>query len=184
MHPYHMQGYEKIILKEILKECVQFGDFTLSSGKKSDFYIDCRKVTLTSKFMYFLGMYQCWSNKPAFHYDTVIGMISGACPIVSALVAHNNYNGLFVRKQQKEHGMKKRIEGKFEIGEKCLIVDDVLTTGTSIIEVNKVAVEAGLVPKHVLVLVDRQENNTVKRIIEETGLNVTSIFTKGDFINE
>lgn len=37
MHPYHMQGYEKIILKEILKECVQFGDFTLSSGKKSDF---------------------------------------------------------------------------------------------------------------------------------------------------
>jgi len=184
---FRKYGYAKTILKEIIKKCVKFGDFTLSSGKKSDFYVNCKEIMLSLDFMHYFSMYVREEFKEVNYGEPnfcshAIGMTSGADPMICALIALNYFSGSFVRKQQKEHGMKSRIDGKFEKGTRCLVVDDVLTTGNSIIEVDKVAIDAGLVPRIVLVLVDRQENDAKKRVVEETGLNVVSIFKRDDFI--
>src|SRR3989339_807424 len=122
-------------LKKLLKAtgAVKFGEFTLSSGKKSDFYVDCRKVTLHPQGAKLIGKIILEKIK-GLKIDAVGGMTMGADPIIGAVITLSDLPGFIVRKKAKEHGTKQKIEGIIEKGFNVLIVEDVATTGASALE--------------------------------------------------
>jgi orotate phosphoribosyltransferase len=139
------------------------GDFTLSSGIKSDYYIDCRTTTLHAKGaeltgQVFLDLFRQQGWKAA----AVGGMTLGADPIVVAVAvissqAGSPMHGFLVRKAEKSHGMGRRIEGFQEKGAQVIIVDDVCTTGSSTIQAIEAAREFGFNIAGVACLVEREE---------------------------
>lgn len=145
-------------LKKLLFEtgAVKTGEFTLSSGKKSNLYIDCRKVTLHPQGAKLVGKIILDKIK-GLKVDAVGGLTLGADPIVSAVVTLGNIPGFIVRKKEKEHGTKQKIEGIIEPGWKVVIVEDVSTTGASALEAIQAAEAAGAKAVKVISVVDREE---------------------------
>jgi orotate phosphoribosyltransferase len=141
----------------------RLGEFTLSSGIKSDYYIDCRTTTLLAQGAeltgrVFLDLFQQQGWKPR----AVGGLTMGADPIVVAAgvisaQAGTPVHGFLVRKSEKVHGMGRRIEGFQEKGARVVIVDDVCTTGSSTIQAIEAAREFGFEIVGVACLVEREE---------------------------
>ena len=147
----------------------RLGEFTLSSGAKSDYYIDCRSTTLHAEGgrltgLALLDLFAAGDLHPA----AVGGLTMGADPVVSgvAIASANRaettsttplIHGFLVRKAEKAHGTRRRIEGFFETGAPVVIVDDVCTTGASTIEAIHAAREAGMQVIAAVCLVERTE---------------------------
>lgn len=142
------------LLKE--KEAVRFGDFTLSSGKKSDFYIDCRKITLHPDGARLIGKIILEKIK-GLKVDAIGGLTLGADPITSTVVALSDIPGFIVRKKEKEHGTRQKIEGIIEPGFNVVIVEDVATTGASALQAVEAVEAFGAKVIKVISVVDRQE---------------------------
>jgi orotate phosphoribosyltransferase len=145
-------------LKQLLKDtgAVKTGEFTLSSGKKSNFYIDCRKVTLHPQGAKLIGQIILDKIK-GLKVDAVGGLTMGADPIIGAVITLGAIPGFIVRKKAKEHGTRQRIEGILQPGWNVLIVEDVATTGGSALEAIQAAEEAGAKVVKVISVVDREE---------------------------
>lgn len=172
---------ERDALKAILlKNSVKFGDFILKSGKKSNYYIDARLTTLDPEGARHIGRLlfdriQSLELKP----DVVGGMTMGADPMALATAIRSQEAGdpiqsIVVRKAQKEHGRKRRIEGNFKPGDRVVVVEDVGSTGGSVIEAIRVIQEEGGEIVHVFLLVDRKMGAI--EAIRELGLNVEPLF--------
>lgn len=173
--------YYRSKLLTYLKRCCKVGDFTLSSGKKSDFYVDCREILLQHEVMTMLGKYvACSDNKPWF--GSVAGVTSGADPVICSIVMSyaKGGNGLFIRKTAKDHGTKRMIEGTIPSDKSALVVDDVLTTGGSIEHACDTLIQAGLTVSGIFVVVDREENNAVVDLERRYGVHVCSLATKSE----
>lgn len=180
--------YEKGKLLEEFSSIVKYGDFTLSSGKKSDFYIDCKELLLTPGITDLIGLeIHSITFDNEINFLNVAGLTSGADPIVCAVVMNLRRNGLFIRKQQKGHGTKKLIEGRRRVSEEIhkttLIVDDVLTTGDSLRYSYEVLKQHDYNPVAIIVLVDREENDAKQLITEELKIPVYSIMTRSELLN-
>ena len=145
-------------LKNLLKEtgAVKTGEFTLSSGKKSDFYIDCRKVTLHPQGAKLIGKIILEKIK-GLKVDAIGGLTLGADPITGAVVTLSNIPGFIVRKKEKEHGTKQKIEGIIAPGYNVVIVEDVATTGASALQAIEAAEAIGAKVIKVISVVDREE---------------------------
>jgi orotate phosphoribosyltransferase len=145
-------------LLQLLKQqsAFKFGEFTLSSGKKSDFYVDCRKVTLQPQGARLIGRLVLEKIK-GLKVDAVGGLTLGADPITSSVVVLSDLPGFIVRKKAKEHGTKQRIEGILQAGWNVVIVEDVATTGGSALEAIEAAEAAGARVVKVISVVDREE---------------------------
>jgi len=145
-------------LKRLLFEtgAVKTGEFILSSGKKSSFYIDCRKVTLHPQGAKLIGKIILEKIK-GLKVDAIGGLTLGADPIISTVVALSDIPGFIVRKKEKEHGTKQKIEGLIAPGWKVVIVEDVATTGASALEAIQAAEAAGAKVVKVISVVDREE---------------------------
>lgn len=159
--------------------------FTLSSGLKSDVYIDAKKTVLNSVAMELTG-FAFYTELKLEPVDAVGGLTLGADPIAiaTALVStmHNKMLDAFIiRKEPKKHGTQKWIEGSVEKGAWVAIVDDVVTTGASVITAVERAREEGLQVRKVLALVDREEGGR-ENIEAKTKLKLVSLFTKSDFL--
>ena len=152
------------LLNLLATNSFRLGDFTLSSGAKSDYYIDCRTTTLhargaelTGRVFFELLQQQSWQA------DAVGGLTMGADPIVvatsiiSVQEAGSPIHGFLVRKAEKAHGMGRRIEGFQQKGARVVIVDDVCTTGSSTIQAIEAARESGFTIVGVACLVERLE---------------------------
>jgi orotate phosphoribosyltransferase len=162
-------SYRTSLLQLLSRISFKLGDYTLSSGAKSDYYIDCRTTTLHAEGgrltgLAILELLRAHKLKPA----AVGGLTMGADPIVSnvatasawhALEHHGGplIHGFLVRKAEKAHGMGRRIEGFLEKGAAVLIVDDVCTTGASTITAVEAAKEAGMKVIAAVCLVEREE---------------------------
>ena len=159
----------------------------LSSGKESDFYIDCKKTALLAEGHYLIGqLFFAAIRRLAAEAVGVGGLTMGADPLASAvsLVSHQEGHPLhafYVRKEPKGHGTGQWIEGlgAFEKGAKVAIVEDVVTTGASTIKAIERARAEGLEPVAVIALVDRDEGG--KAEVEKTGVKVNALFTRWDF---
>jgi len=159
----------------------------LSSGKESDFYIDCKKTALLAEGHFLVGSLFFEAIRTAAPDAVGVGGLTmGADPLASAvaLVSHQQGHGLhafYVRKEPKGHGTGQWIEGlgAFEKGAKVAIVEDVITTGASTIKAIERARAEGLEPVGVFALVDRDEGG--KAAIEMTGVKVNALFTRQDF---
>ncbi len=172
-----MQEMEK--LKELLIStgAVKTGEFTLSSGKKSNFYIDCRKVTLHPAGAKLIAKIILDKIK-GLKVDAIGGMTLGADPITSSVVAFSEIPGFIVRKQEKAHGTKQRIEGIIEPGFKVVIVEDVATTGSSALQAIQAVEELGCKVIKVISVVDREEGSTAAL----AKYDFDPIFRKSEFV--
>ena len=150
----------------------------LSSGSASKFYFDCKRVTLSAEGSSLVGQVclaeiERWPER----VDAVGGLAHGANPIVSAVVAlSGRVNGFYVRNAPKEHGLKHLIENQPPSGTGVLIVDDVVTSGSSLLKAVRAARDAGCHVVGALALVDRNEGGA-ERIRQEVARYVP-LFTK------
>lgn len=177
---------EKERLRAIIKKkAFLTGKFQLSSGEISDHYFDCKMVTLDSEGLPILAslIIDMMRNDGL----TIIGGLSiGADPIVAGVVSHGYgedfpASGFLIRKERKKHGTKKRIEGPpLEKGTRVAIVDDVITSGNSIIAAIDAAREEELVPVVAYALVDREEGGAER--IEEKGIPFKPLFKYSELL--
>jgi orotate phosphoribosyltransferase len=163
------------------------GEFTLSSGKKSNYYLDCRLTTLDPEGAFHTG-YAVFEllESMGVKADAIGGLSMGADPIVSAtiLVSYlekKPIRGFLVRKERKAHGRQKRIEGLEGPVERVVIVDDACTTGGSTQEAIDAAEEAGYKVEAVISLVDREEGGSE---MLRGKYNYRSIFTARELLGE
>jgi orotate phosphoribosyltransferase len=145
-------------LKTLLKATGAFktGDFILSSGKKSNYYIDCRKITLHPEGSRLIAKIILEKIK-GLKVDAIGGLTLGADPITSSVVAISDLPGFIVRKKEKEHGTKQKIEGHLQPGWNVVIVEDVSTTGASALQAIEAVEAAGAKVVKVISVVDREE---------------------------
>jgi len=167
-------------LLEIFREkAVLRGDFTLSSGLKASYYVDGRMVTLWPEGSYLIGK-KVLDILDGAGIEAVGGMTVGADPIATAvsLVSHlegRNIPAFIVRSGVKEHGTQKVIEGPVKDWARVAIVDDVLTTGGSIIRAIEAVEAKGCSVVKVVVLLDRQQGGADE--IRRRGYDLAAIFT-------
>ncbi len=151
------------LLKLLAENSFRLGDFTLSSGIKSDYYIDCRTTTLHARGAELTGrVFLELFRQQGWQAQAVGGLTMGADPIVVAAAvisaqAGTPVHGFLVRKAEKAHGMGRRIEGFQEKGAPVVIVDDVCTTGSSTIQAIAAAREFGFKVIGAACLVEREE---------------------------
>lgn len=180
--------YDKDILKALVREhALQFGNFTLASGKQASFYLDCRKVTLhpTGANMIGAGMLDWITTHRADALpDAIGGMAIGADPITASVVVHAGQRGLgmrgfMVRKEAKTHGTGKLVEGPVTPGMTCIIVEDVITSGGSALKAAQSAEEFGMKVLGILGVIDRLEGG--REAIEQAGWPLATLLTINDF---
>ena len=169
----------------IQKEAFKKGDFLLSSGKNSNYYIDCRKVTLNPEGAY-LSATAILSLLENEKIDAIGGPTIGADPIVGAIAALSHLNKkpsqtFLVRSKAKAHGTSQQIEGPaLNKGAQVVIIDDVATSGKSLINCIQALKEAGVSVKKAICLVDRNEGAAEN--LSKEGCELTSIFSINEFL--
>jgi orotate phosphoribosyltransferase len=148
---------------------LKFGDFTLTSGQKSPYYVD---VKLASTKPYAL---RALAQGLALFADAELlaGMELGAVPLTAALALETGIPYVILRKQAKQHGTGKRIEGTFEPGQRVLLVEDVATTGKTMVESIGLLREAGLVVRRAACVVDREQG--AAPALEALGVELRSL---------
>jgi orotate phosphoribosyltransferase len=169
-------------LRELLRErSVIRGDFTLASGKRSSFYIDARRTTMSGEGLAVIGaLGLARVTTQGWVPDLVGGLTLGADPIAYAIAAAARAQGqpldaFTVRTQAKAHGTGKRIEGCFRPGAAVVVVEDVITTGQSAADaIAAVTAEGGRV-LGVLAVVDREEGGRI--VLEQAGHTVLALVT-------
>ena len=180
---------ERTRLLELLRErSVKRGDFVLSSGARSSLYVDCRTTTTHAEGQYLIGLLG-WEmvRESGLSPASVGGLTMGADP-VSYAIAHRSYidgapvNAFTVRKQAKEHGTGRRIEGCFTAGDRVIVIEDVITSGGSALQAcDTVEAEGGEV-LGVLSVIDRESGG--RAAIEARGYRVMTLFGIGEVLGE
>lgn len=181
-----MANLRKNRLKEILQEkSILRGEFTLASGKKSDYYIDARLTTLDAEGVSLIGRIFLEEIGKDPSITAVGGPTMGADPIVGSVLAISHeqgtpLKGFLVRKEEKGHGTGKMIEGNLSAGDKSAIVEDVVTTGGSVIKAINAVRDSGAEVNKLLVIVDREEG--AKSKFEDLGIEFYSIFNISELL--
>jgi orotate phosphoribosyltransferase len=154
-----MSAARSQLLQVLAEKSFRLGQFKLSSGGTSDYYIDCRVTTLDARGARLTGEV-FWQQIQArgWRPQAIGGLTMGADPVVSAVaVVSGQVHGFLVRKAEKQHGTGQRIEGFRQKGARVVIVDDVCTTGASTIQAIEAAREFGFEISGVMCLVEREE---------------------------
>jgi orotate phosphoribosyltransferase len=168
------------LLKLLAQRSFRLGDFQLSSGSTSDYYIDCRTTTLDARGARLVGeVFFDEIREQGWEAAAIGGLTMGADPIVVAVaVTSGTLHGFLVRKAEKEHGTGQRIEGFREKGAPVVIVDDVCTTGSSTVQAIEAAREYGFEVVGVMCLVERQDAHGRPNVEKAAApANFISIFT-------
>ena len=179
------QGDRELLKGLIRERSFKFGSFILSSGKESPYYFDGKQVTLHPQGAY-LAARAILEKVKDIQIQAIGGPTLGADPMVGSLAPVLHLEGMdlklfIVRGTAKTHGTKRFIEGpQLLTGDRVVIIDDVITSGGSIIRAIETVREAGCKVVRVVTLVDRREGGTEK--IEKMGVKVDPIFNIKDFI--
>jgi orotate phosphoribosyltransferase len=179
---------ESQLLALIRERSFARGDFTLSSGKKSSLYFNMKPTMMAPEGAY-LSARVLLRHVRHLGADYVGGLEMGAVPIIAALAALSFAEGtsvktFFVRKKPKEHGTKLLVEGLAREetldNTRVVIVDDVTTSGASVLKAVEAAREAGADVQAAISLVDRQEG--AEKLLADNGVRLVSVFEAGDFL--
>ena len=154
-----MESARQKLLSTLAHKSFRLGEFKLSSGGTSDYYIDCRTTTLDAKGSKLTGeVFTEEIRRQGWKPRAIGGLTMGADPIVVAVsVVSGDLDGFLVRKAEKQHGTGQRIEGFREKGARVVIVDDVCTTGASTVQAIEAAREFGFEVVGAMCLVEREE---------------------------
>ncbi|SRR6266540_2482273 len=172
------------LLALLAERSLRSGQFTLASGRKSDTYIDARLTTMSPEGLALIGSVGLGALRAhGWAPDSIGGLTLGADPVAYAIScasvgAPPMIRAFTVRKESKEHGTKKLIEGPFRAGDAVVIVEDVITSGASALRAIDAVRDAGAVVLGVLAVVDRQEGGA--DALQAAGADVLSIATLAD----
>ena len=168
-------------LVQQLKDCgaVQFGRFVLTSGAVSDYYIDIKKASTNPKVLKNIAIAM---SEYTESYDILAGMELGAVPLVVALALETGIPYVIVRKDKREHGTSKNIEGGDVKGKKVLIIEDVTTSGGSVVKTIQIIRENGGLVDEVLAVVDRESGADVK--LRTADVNFIPLLSVNDIIKK
>lgn len=177
-----MDGETKRLLELLRTHAFKRGDFVLSSGRRSCYYIDARLVSLNPEGAYLIGrvVFDRIKNEDV---DAVGGLTLGADPIATAValtsyVERKPLSAFIVRKEQKEHGAGRLVEGPLARNARAVIVEDTITTGKSSLMATRAIEQVGAKVVKVIALIDRLEG--AAEAIRTAGYRFESIFTVED----
>ena len=166
------------MLKDMLKsvKVVQYGDFTLSSGKKSNYYVNVKRASADPKIL------REMAKEISKHVkgERLAGMALGAVPLVVAVALQTGQPYVIVRKDQKEHGTMDKIEGEVQAGEVFLVIEDVATTGASAMRVVEALRSKGGSAKKIVTVVDREEG--AREFLQQNGIEMISLFKAKELV--
>jgi orotate phosphoribosyltransferase len=167
----------------LLERSVRRGDFVLASGRRSSYYIDCRLATMSAEGMVLIGRLG-WEaiQRAGWNPEGVGGLTMGADPVAYAIAAASFGSGrpvdaFSVRKEAKDHGTGRVIEGNFKSGDAVVIVEDVITSGESAARAIAAVEQAGGEVLGVLAVVDREQGG--RQVLEGHGRRVLALTTAG-----
>ena len=167
-----MNSAREQLIDAISTQALHHGDFTLTSGQKASFYIDLREISLDHRVAPLIGEVMLELVQEFDPVDAVGGLTMGADPIAAAIMhrgigSGKNYDSFVVRKEPKDHGRGRQIEGPNVSGKRVVVVEDTSTTGGSPLAAARAVEKAGGEVVAVCVVVDR--NTGADRVIEEAG---------------
>jgi len=175
------------LVRLLAERSVKFGEFTLSSGKRSDFYVDARLTTMSPEGLRAVGAAGLGAlRERGWEADSVGGLTMGADPVAFAIALASAVDGtrllraFSVRKDVKAHGTRRRIEGPFREGDRVVIVEDVITTGASALTAAAAAEHENAKVVGVLAVLDREEGG--REAIEAQGHQVIALATAREVI--
>ena len=176
-----MQDLKHKLAKLLLEKSYIEGEVTLTSGRKSDYYFDCKQTALHPEGGYLIG--KLFLEMLPVEVVAVGGMTLGADPLVSSVsvlsyLEKRPLPAFIIRKKPKGHGTNQYLEGtaNLEPGQKVALLEDVVTTGGTLLKSVEVVMEAGFEISAVLCVLDREEGGAEK--LAEKGLELTSLFTR------
>ena len=166
------------MLKEKLVECgaIKFGNFILASGKKSNYYVDIKKASTKHEILALMGEMLAKYVRG----DILAGVELGAVPLVAITAIKAKRDYLIIRKEKKGYGTSKLIEGDFEEGQEVDIIEDVVTTGGSVLRAIRILRDAGLKVNRVICVVDREEGG--KENLAKEGVELISLIKARELV--
>ena len=175
------------LLRTLQTDAYRKGDYTLSSGRKTDHYVNCKPVTLSGEGSLLIGTLLL--DLVDDESQAVAGLTLGADPLVTSVAMtswldntrRTKLNSLIIRKEPKGHGTTSQIEGMLPVqGCKICVLEDVVTTGESAMKAVRVLREAGYKVEQVISIVDRQEDDEADNLFEKENIEFVSLFTLDD----
>ena len=183
--------FKRRLAKILVERSYKEGDFLLASGRRSDYYFDCRVTALHAEGSELIGNLFFEAVSEIIASGTPVkgvgGMTMGADPLVSATTVVSSQkgkplNGLLVRKESKGHGTNQFVEGlaNFEAGDPVVVLEDVVTTGGSLLKACQRIESAGLKIVAVCCILDREEGGREK--LKEAGYELKALFTRRELL--
>lgn len=175
-----MQAREDFLLKAYELGIIKFGSFTLKSGIKSPFYVDLRPLASSPQLLKTLSnnLLQLVDNKKL---ELICGVPYAALPMATTMSLESGIPLIIKRKENKGYGTKRMLEGVFHNGQNCLLVEDVITSGKSLVETIDEVEKEGLFVTDLVVVLDREQGGIQR--LEEKGYNIHTLFTINEVID-
>jgi len=172
-------------MKQALVGCgaILYGDSTLASGKKSRYYIDIKKASTDPKVLRLVAAEMAMElRQQGTKVDLIAGVVLGSIPLAVALSLETGIPFIMVRKEKKDHGTSKLIEGDYRKGERVLVVEDVVTSAGSALFALDLLRSEGMVVDHVFSVVDREEGGRER--LREAGTELTALVTATEVLGQ
>ena len=179
---------KRMLVELLAQRSAKSGTFTLASGRQSHFYIDARLTTMSPDGLAVIGILGLDALRTSgWNIDAIGGLTLGADPIAYAIsyassASSHPLRAFTVRKQLKEHGTGKLVEGPLRGGDHVAIIEDVITTGRSALQAADAVAAAGASISGILALVDREEGG--RSTLEEAGFPVITLVTATEILAE
>ena len=169
---------------QALKDCgaLQFGDFTLASGAKSKYYIDIKRASTDPRVLKLIAENMAANlRKSGLEIDRIAGIVLGSVPLAAALSLETGIPYVMVRKEKKDHGTSKLVEGVLNKGDRVLVVEDVITSaGSSITGIGTLRAE-GAVVENVFSVIDREAGGP--EALEKIGVKLTPLVRASELLS-
>ena len=176
-----MNDQEKLCLELARIGAVKFGVFTLKSGLKSPVYIDLRLLVSHPDVLKLVGkVIGGLANAKGLKFDRIAGIPYAAIPIATAVSLEFGWPMIYPRKEVKDYGTKKTIEGEYRKGETILVIDDLITTGLSKVEAIAPLEAEGLKVRDIAVLIDREQGG--RKELEAKGYKLHAALTVSELL--